>query len=201
MTGDARWSVTPRTGAPLPQLQGSLRTLVTREGGVDVDVSFGLPRDTSARSATLNFFLFDLEERTDTRDVLPRHDRAGRLVLPPRRLDVRYHVCVPGGSEEDAAALLWRVTALFLRHPELPEDLVPEALRPLGVGVSFQVAQPGDRARLRDFPGAQTLPPVPFVVLTATVPMDLEVMFERRLVVRREIRTGPRHEGEDTRDR
>jgi hypothetical protein len=47
----------------------------------------------------------------------------------------------------------------------------------------------------------QTLPPVPFVVLTATVPMDLEVMFERRLVVRRELRTGPRHDGEDTLDR
>ncbi|WP_045233597.1 Pvc16 family protein, partial [Deinococcus pimensis] len=107
----------------------------------------------ASRAATLNFFLFELDERTDARDVLPRHDREGRLVLPPRRLDVRYHVCVPGGPEEDAAALLWRVTALFLRHPELPADLVPESLGHLGAGVAFRVAQPDDRARLRDFPG------------------------------------------------
>src|SRR5687768_3914946 len=121
----------------LELLDESLRSLFYQSGGIDpreVDVLFDPPTKERVQSLTrpaVSLFLYDVQENTDLRQSGPQTSRMNghsERRMPPLRFDARYLVSALATVVEDEHLLFWRALATLLRHPQLPEGVLPEAL-------------------------------------------------------------------------
>lgn len=136
----------------------SLRALVRRDvlNGANVEISFDAPtRDWSSRrnAPTLNFYLYDIHEDLQRRQVQFQEFRdadgkvAGRR-LPPRHFKLSYMLTAWTQRAEDEHRLLSAMLQCFLRFEALPPDVlrgeVTEGLGPLRMTIGLPL--PTDRS-------------------------------------------------------
>jgi hypothetical protein len=184
----------------LTEIHDTVRRLLYEQGRIssaDVEVTFDTPtRQWIERLTrpTLSLFLFGIEENTDRRMTSPETFKGnGHAVrrLPPRRIDLHYMVSAIATEIEDEHALAWRALATLMRNPTLPEELLPDEIRRLGIAVTTRVAQPDDKQRLLDIWGALGAEPHPAFWCSLTVPLDLEVTIEAPFALTRTVRVFP----------
>ena len=135
----------------LKDLDEVLRQLITRELPVKVEITFDQPkREWSARIGhqhTLNFFLYDLRENSALRQAQPMwevtHNDNGTMTRQrkPYRMDLHYMITAWSPHPEDEHSLLTSALMVLLRHPHLPEDLLPKSLQDQPAPISLMVAQ------------------------------------------------------------
>ncbi|NJK46441.1 MAG: DUF4255 domain-containing protein [Pleurocapsa sp. SU_196_0] len=178
----------------LPALHESIKRLLRQEGGIsasDVNIEFEIPNRSwvgTLTKPTINFFLFDLEENASLRKTAFEQTRVGATAIskaPPRRLNLRYQVTVFSGEVRDQHELLWRVTALLMRHHELPAEFLPPIISNLNLPVIARVSQPEDGPRGNDLWSGLELPPRPSLLYLLTVPLDLDLTLQSPLVLTR----------------
>jgi hypothetical protein len=178
----------------LSDFHDSLRTLVYDRGQIareDVEIAFDAPVKAWIGARTrpaLSFFLFDVRENTELRQTAPETLRAngrGFHRAPPRRFDLRYVVSAVATVVEDEHLLLWRTLAVLMKHPTFPAELLPDAIRELGVAVKAKTAEPDETPRPLDVWSALESPPRPAFLYIATVPLDLELVASAPLVLSR----------------
>ncbi|MFB9990557.1 DUF4255 domain-containing protein [Deinococcus oregonensis] len=183
----------------LSQIHDALRTLLFEEARLpedQLDIRFGTPTGdwvSSLTRPTVNFFMHDITENVELRrmDQMTVQDR-GRVVqhLAPRRINLRYLITVffkaqTDDSGRDEWEVLWRVLAALMRHPDWPEEALPQAVRRLGLSVHGRVAQP-DGPRTGELFSGLGLSLRPHLTYTLTVPLDLDVQQVSRLVLERD---------------
>jgi Pvc16 N-terminal domain/Carboxypeptidase regulatory-like domain len=182
----------------LTSLHESLKTLLRQQGGIaaeDVNIEFEIPSRSwvgTLTKPTINFFLHDLEEnanlrKTNFEQVSARGSATSITKAPPRRLNLRYQVTVFSGEVRDQHELLWRVTAVLMRHHELPTELLPLTIKKLELPVSARVSQPEDGPRGNDLWNGLELPPRPSLLYLLTVPLDLDLTLQSPLVLTRSL--------------
>lgn len=138
----------------IDDLDEALRQLLVRELPVkknEVEISFDQPkREWSARLSrpTLNLFLYDMRENAKLRGTQPvwenaRDPKTGAVTQKrrPMRVDLRYLVSAWTNEAEDEHRLLTRALLAFMRYAQLPNEVLPEALRSQPVPIPVQVAQ------------------------------------------------------------
>jgi hypothetical protein len=181
----------------LAELHSSLQQLLRERGLLDVrevDIEFDPPVKAwvAARiRPTLNLFLFDIQENTELRQTGMETSRGnGRGVhrMPPRRFDLRYLVSALTTDVTDEHLLLWRAMVTLLKHPVLPVEILPEAIRRYELPVQANVTKPEDGPRPLEVWSALESPPRPALVYVVTVPVDLEIAIEAPLVFTRTAR-------------
>lgn len=156
-----------------------------------VEVFFAQPTKEWAASLTrptINFFLFDLRENTERREVNPqvfRHqdEKTGERRMPPRRMDLSYLVSVFTADVSDEHALLWRVAATLMKFPELPNELLPKELQQASVPVLGRLS---DKDSGRDFVewwNGFGIPPRLALHYVLTVPLELDFALTAPLVL------------------
>jgi len=160
----------------------------------EVDVQIETPTPAWVQSLTLptiNFFLFSLEENRELRQAQLSPVRGnGSAVrrMAPRRFDLRYLVSVFTTPVVDEHQLLWRTMVTLLKHPRLPDDLLPEELRGVEPPISTRVGRDEGEPSALDIWNALQVPPRPALLYTVTVPVDLDISFEAPLVLTRTTR-------------
>ncbi len=180
----------------LTALHESLKRLLRQQGAInaeDVNIEFEIPNRAwvgTLTKPTINFFLHDLEEnaalrKTNFEQIAPRGSPTSITKAPPRRLNLRYQVTVFSSEVRDQHELLWRTTALLMRHHELPAELLPTSLAQLNLPITARVSQPEDGPRAADLWNGLELPPRPALLYLLTVPMDLNLTLESPLVLTR----------------
>ena len=180
----------------LLEVHGALQRLLYERGQIsarEVDIQFERPTreqiDKLTRP-TINLYLFDLQENTELRrnDFQVRRgkgeNRAERY-LPPRYFDLRYMVSILTSSIEDEHLLLWRVLTTLLRHPQFPEDLLPEELRAPDRLLTAKVGQDDNGERLSSLWNALSVPPRAALCYILTVPVDMDQSSEVPIVLTR----------------
>jgi hypothetical protein len=142
---------------------------------------------------TVNFFLHAIGENTDLRQTSFQATRVnGRAErkLPPRRIDLHFMVSALATEAEDEHRLLWRVLITLIQHSEIPQELLPEEVRQLGLPLTARTAQPGEYANLVEIWGGLGVEPHPAFSYTLTVPVDVELTISSPLVLTRTVRFG-----------
>lgn len=184
----------------LAELHTSLQHLLRDRGLIDVrdvDIEFDPPLKqwvAGRTRPTLNLFLFDIQENTELRQTGMETSRGnGRGVhrMPPRRFDLRYLISALTTDVVDEHLLLWRSLVTLMKHPVLPAELLPEAVRRLDIPVQAKVVKAEDGPRPLDLWSALEVPPRPALVYVVTVPVDLEIAIEAPLVLTRTTRYTP----------
>ena len=176
----------------LTNLHQSITDLFVKEtvGGdlAAIDVKFDAPtRDwvDSLIKPTINFFLFDMKENIDLRQnsfEMPKLKDDGRTAdrrLPPRRIDLRYLVSSMCDVTEDEQTLLWKAMWILLKHPKFPVWTGDEP------APSIRVEEKGSLRDVLDLWNAFDARPHPALLCTITMPMDLNVAIESKLVFSR----------------
>jgi hypothetical protein len=124
-----------------------IRELPIRNG--EIDIAFDQPkREWSARvnRPTLNLFLHDIRENNKLRQTqsaweVTRHDDGSATQRRrPIRVDVHYMITAWATESEDEHRLLAHTLLALLRHPHLPEDLLPEILQDQPVPIPISIA-------------------------------------------------------------
>jgi hypothetical protein len=181
----------------LTELHTALQRLLEERGGIpaeDVDVTFDPPvkawLDARTRP-TVNLFLFEIEENTELRDAALQTGReAGRGThrMPPRRFDLHYLVSALTTEYADEHLLLWRSLVTLLRHPELPAELLPDAVLSTRIPIVGKVTKPDGAPRTLDIWATLDVSPRPALLYVLTVPVDLEFATQSPLVLTRTAR-------------
>jgi Pvc16 N-terminal domain/Carboxypeptidase regulatory-like domain len=181
----------------LPELHTCLQRLLYEQGHItprEVDITFEAPtreRIERLTRPTLSLFLFDVQENTELRQTnwqVTRGNGHAERRQPPRRIDLRYMVSALTTEIEDEHALLWRALVTLLKYPELPRDLLPEALQGIDVPLAAKVTPSDEGRRLLDVWSALGVPPRPAIYYVVTVPVDLELAIQAPLVLTRTAR-------------
>ncbi len=186
-------------------LPDALSSLVTEFGAVDsqaIAFSFAAPTKeciASLTQPTINFFLFDIRENTEKREVNPQvfrrvAEKEGGRKMPPRRMDLSYLVSVFASDARDELALLWRVTAVLMRHPVLPEEVMPEELkenlRRMDAQITARLHEKESGRDLLEWWTALGVTPRASLHYVVTVPLDLESELKSKLVLSWQLRVG-----------
>jgi hypothetical protein len=178
-------------------LHNTLRQLIYERGNIsprEVDITFEAPtheRIDKLIRPTINVFLFDLQENTDLRQSDFERTRSnGRAERRPplRRFDLRYMVSALTTDIEDEHQLLWRVLLTLIRHPQIPQELLPEELRVLEPPLTTRASQADEGQRLSGLWTALSVPPHPALYYVVTVPVDMNLVIEAPLVLTRTAR-------------
>lgn len=168
-----------------------------------VDLRFDRPTRQWAdalTAPTLNFFLYEVEENPDFRNMRPRVVKSGTTAtttMPPARIDLRYIVAAFSSNIADEQQLLWRTLAVLLKYPALPSELLGEEVRALDVSLLTKLTRNGEGQPALDLWSAFDVPPRPALIYTVTAPLDPEVVIETPLVLTgttRFLRTSPEDE-------
>ena len=182
-----------------------LRQLMIRELPIknnEVDIAFNQPKkEWSARISrpTLNFYLYDVRENNKLRQQSPYimtepNGQKKNSVLQrrgPIRLDLHYMVTAWATEPDDEHRLLARTIMVLYRAPEIPQDLLSDALKELDVPISIKAAQyenlekPSDLWSVMD---NQMKPSIPCVVTMAVNPFT---QYVTPLVQTTQVKVGP----------
>jgi hypothetical protein len=175
-------------------LDAALKALLDDPGAPpalrDADVEFLPPERGYAPSrATVNLFLYDVEENRELRNPeplrVPRPGGGYERRRPPLRLDCSYRVTAWAGTSAGAAAgvaeehaLLGLALAWLGRFPALPEAALAGVLPGQPWPPPLAVAQPNGVGEAGEFWSALGIPPRPAFDLVATiaVPFDVAVL-------------------------
>ncbi|MGC9397764.1 MAG: DUF4255 domain-containing protein [Anaerolineae bacterium] len=188
-------------------LDEALRRLLIRELPVqngEVDIQFDQPdRRWSARLTrpTLNLFLYDLRENARLRHPSPpwrvqSTDGAGAVQQRQAvRLDVHYVITAWANEPEDEHRLLSRTLMALFRHPNLPEDVLPEALQDQPAPIQMQAAQSDELRDTSFFWSALDNEVRPAIVCTVTFALNpyrpfTTPLVRERVLVFRNVETG-----------
>lgn len=141
----------------IQEVDEALRGLIRREAlnGSDVEVVFEAPtRDWAARrnAPTVDVYLYDIREdlRRRQRGLLNEYDADGHVAarhLPPRHFVLSYLITAWTQRPEDEHRLLSVLLTCFLRHDQVPVDLLQGGLGELGLPVALTVALPPSEDR------------------------------------------------------
>ncbi len=186
----------------LDTVHNTIKELLYSKGHVDpleVAIEFNPPTKdwVNARTMpTINFFLYDLEENTELRmsdyEMVSSRDARGMgsatRRVPARRFDLHYMVSAISSVIDDEHSLLWRAMVTLLKNPDIPEELLPEAVKKLELPIKGRVSQPDDGPRPMDLWSTLESAPRPSLLYVMTVPVDLETGFESPLILTRSVR-------------
>ncbi|RAQ97514.1 Pvc16 family protein [Thermogemmatispora tikiterensis] len=160
----------------------------------EVDIIFEAPtleRIEGLWQPTISLFLYAIQENVELRQssyqTVAANGRAERRPLP-RRFDLRYMVSAISSQIEDEQQLLWRVLTTLVRHPQLPEALIPEEVRSLGIPLVAHVGREEEQPALLSLWSSLGGPPRPALAYTITVPVELAPVGEAPLVLQRTVR-------------
>jgi hypothetical protein len=92
--------------------------------------------------------------------------------------------------------LLWRALLTLIRHPQIPQELLPEELRSLEPALTTRVSQADEGQRLSAVWTALSVPPHPALYYVVTVPVDMNLVIEAPLVLTRTARYTRTHANE-----
>ncbi len=183
-------------------LDEALRRLLVRELPVkngEVEIDFHQPRrDWSARLSrpTLNLFLYDVRENSKLRQAHPAWTLEptpdGQVLQrrSPVRVDVHYILTTWATEPEDEHRLLGRALAVLFAHPQLPPELLPEALQDQPVPIQYLAAQEGELPNASDLWSAMDNEVRPAVVVVLTLAINPYQPFKTPLVQEHELRFG-----------
>ena len=139
------------------EVDESLRLLMRQEAlqGGDIDILFETPtKDWASRrnTPTIDVFLYDIREDIGRREegVIDVRNSEGRVVSrqrPPRYYKLSYLVTAWTQRPEDEHRLLSACMAAFLKHGELPKELLIGSLEELGLSVMVNIALPPPQDR------------------------------------------------------
>lgn len=164
----------------------------------DVDIDFEIPNRSwigTLTRPTINFFLYDLEEDTKNRGSLDnayfqqRGEKLSTAKSRPRRMNLKYQVMAISQDTRDQHELLWRVLAVLMKFPVIPDNVLPKSITELGMSVNSRVSQPDDGPRPNEFWNALEVPPRPSLLYVLTAPLDLDLITQEPLVLTRTLRT------------
>jgi hypothetical protein len=182
-------------------LDEAIRQLLIREIPIkngEVDISFDQPsREWSARLSrpTLNVFLHDVRENLKLRKsqqwyVERNPDGTATQRRPPVRVAIHYMITAWANEPDDEHNLLARTLMALFRHPNLPDDLVPESIMDQPLPVPLEVAQEDTLRNPADVWNALDNEVRPAITLVTTVALDPYKPLVTPLVRTREIRFG-----------
>lgn len=189
-------------------LDESLRTLVRRDAlqGSDVDIAFEAPtREWSAHrnTPTVDMYLYDIREDVQRRSVAwepVKDEKTGRILerRPPARVyKLSYLVTAWTQRPEDEHRLLSVMLSCFLRHEQLPPEVLAGTLSGSAMPVLATIAlpPPPDRS-LSDVWSALGGELKPSLDLVVTAPFDVG----RQLEAAPPVQSGLTTRVNDTRD-
>ena len=186
----------------IDELDEALRRLLVREMPVknhEIDISFDQPRrDWSAKLSrpTLNLFLYDLRENTRLRqtteewEVRRMPDGTTEKRRRITRLDLYYIVTAWANAPEDEHRLLGRASLALLRTPQVPDELLPDALKTQPAPIALKVAQADGIDKPSDLWNVLDNQMRPAIACVATLAMDPFVPLVGGIVRSRELRFG-----------
>ncbi len=187
----------------IDDLDEVLRQLLIRELPIkngEVDVEFDQPkREWSARLSrpTLNLFLHDVRENQKLRQTQPmwelEQNPNGTVTKrrKPVRMDLHYIITAWAAEPEDEHRLLSRTLMALFRHPELPEELLPDSLQRQSAPISIMIAQYDELKNPTDVWNVLDNEMRPGIACTITLAIDPYVPTVTPLVRVRELRIGP----------
>lgn len=190
----------------LVSLHTTLRRLLYERGKIDpgqIDVRFDRPTRQwvdALTAPTVNFFLYEIEENPDFRNVRPRVVRSATMASTqkaPLRIDLRYIVAPFSSMIADEQLLIWRTLAVLLRYPALPPELLAEEVRAMEVSLLTKITRLGEGQPSLDTWQAFDVSPRPALLYTVTAPLDPEMAIEAPLVlsgITRIVRSSPEDE-------
>lgn len=139
------------------EVDESLRLLMRREAlqGTDIDILFETPtKEWASRrnTPTIDVFLYDIREDVGRREegVIDVRNEEGKVVdrrRPPRYYKLSYLVTAWTQRPEDEHRLLSACMALFLKHGELPKELLVGSLKDMNLLIMVNIALPPPQDR------------------------------------------------------
>jgi hypothetical protein len=187
----------------IDDLDEVLRQVLIRELPIkngEVDVEFDQPkREWSGRVSrpTINLFLHDIRENQKLRQTQPmwelEQNPNGTVTKrrKPVRMDLHYIITAWATEPEDEHRLLSRTLMALFRHPELPDDLLPDSLQHQSAPISIMVAQYDELKNPTDVWNVLDNEMRPAIACTVTLAVDPYVPTITPLVRVRELRIGP----------
>ena len=181
----------------LNELEEALRKLLVRELPVkngDVNIEFNQPkRDWSSRlnRPTLNLFLYDLRENNVLRQPEWQVEKKNGTAVKKRtpvRLDLNYMITAWAQEPEDEKNLLYRTLLVLFRHADLPEDLLPDALKSQPVPIPLRVAEHEAFRSPADYWGVLDNELRPSIACTLTIALNPYAEISSPLVRSRDLR-------------
>lgn len=168
----------------------------------EVDIKFEQPkREWSARVSrpTLNLFLYDIRENRKLRQTEQpvweiERNSDGTIKQRRRRasrFDLHYLITTWAAEPDDEHRLLARTIMAFLRHPNLPSELLPESLQDQPVPIAVQVAQEDELRNPADLWSALDNELRPTISCILTVAFNPYQYFTTPVIRTRELRIGP----------
>jgi hypothetical protein len=183
----------------LPEIHTLLRTLlydVGRINPLEVDILFEAPtleRFQRMTRPAISIYLFDVRENLDLRNTsfpTTKTATSAQRRMPPRRIDLYYMVSALSTDVDDEFRLLWRALATLMRHPDFPDEMLPEELRYLQTPLRARPLQGEDAQRSVDIWSALSMEPHPSFSYIVTAPMELDVAIDMPLVLTNTTRYG-----------
>jgi len=139
------------------EVDESLRLMMRNEAlqGADIEILFETPtKEWASRrnTPTIDVFLYDIREDIGRREegVVDVRNDTGKVVdrrRPPRYYKLSYLVTAWTQRPEDEHRLLSACMAAFLKHGELPKDLLVGSLQELGLAIMVNIALPPPQDR------------------------------------------------------
>ena len=174
----------------IPDIDNALRELLLKEIPMrrgEVDITFDQPkREWSARlnKPSLNLYLYDIRENTELRgseQVLREEIDVNRVRLrhTPTRLDLCYLITGWAKEVQDEHRLLSSALMTFLRHPQLPDELLPTELRTPALPIHIKIAQGKATHEITDLWNAldnELRPGLRLTITLALEPMPADVV-------------------------
>lgn len=121
------------------------------------DIKFELPNKDWAnkqqKSATINFFLYDIRENLELRSnerFLTRNGVTGTETLAPVRMDLSYMITVWTTAIADEHRLLGSILKTLLRYPTLPTEVLQGEMNQ-SLPLRAWVTQPEKTPNIWDF--------------------------------------------------
>lgn len=183
----------------IEDLDEALRKLLIREIPIkngEVDIAFDQPRrewSTRISRPTLNLYIHDLHENNELRrskqwQVAYNSDGTATQRRPPVRMDIHYMITAWAADPADEHRLLTRTLMVLLRHPTLPQDLLPERLQDQPTPIPLETAQPEMLVNAADIWSVMDNEMRPAIGCKATIAIDPYAPVEDPLVRTRELR-------------
>jgi hypothetical protein len=167
-------------------IEALLKAELPAEVAGQVTVSFATPDDsfppTTLALPAINFFLFEIRENLELRDLSPlmerRADGSMQRTPAPVRVDCHYLVTAVaqqqvGGAERDEHRILGAVIKVLLRHRELPGALLQGSLAGKSPPVRSLTARPDAHPSGIELWQALKGKPRASLHYTLTVPVDI----------------------------